>query len=125
VFTCTVGKKPSAAASYLHDVNEVKELLDALVKVSTRDQKYYSSVDLRNFQQDSLGVTNAFDRFDTTLAGNAGLKRPMSLGSLEAMSAIDTSLSSIGSDQKISANLGEYLGAIEDNGEDEDEPFFF
>lgn len=125
VFTCTVGKKPSAAANYLHDVNEVKELLDALVKVSTRDQKYYSSVDLRNFQQDSLGVKNAFDRFDTTLGGNVGLKRPMSLGSMDAMSTTDPSLSSIGSDQKISANLGEYLGAIEDNGEDEDEPFFF
>uniref|UniRef100_A0A7S1UMF2 Alpha,alpha-trehalose-phosphate synthase (UDP-forming) n=2 Tax=Grammatophora oceanica TaxID=210454 RepID=A0A7S1UMF2_9STRA len=45
-YTCTVGKKPSAAASYLHEVAEVQELLDSLVKMSTRDQKYYSSVDL-------------------------------------------------------------------------------
>lgn len=125
VFTCTVGKKPSAAKNYLHDVNEVKELLDALVKVSTRDQKYYSSVDLRNFQQENLGLKNAFDRFDNTLAGNAGLKRPVSMGSMEAMSASDPAARLRGADQKISANLGEYLGAIEDNGDDEDEPFFF
>lgn len=32
-FTCTVGKKPTAAASYLNDVAEVHELLEALNKV--------------------------------------------------------------------------------------------
>jgi trehalose 6-phosphate synthase/phosphatase len=56
VFTCTVGKKPSAAASYLHDVTEVQELLDALVKVSTRDQKYYSNIDLQTYAQEQ-GIT--------------------------------------------------------------------
>jgi Trehalose-phosphatase len=49
VFTCTVGKKPSAAASYLHDVDEVQELLESLVKVSTRDHRYYSAIDLRAY----------------------------------------------------------------------------
>jgi trehalose 6-phosphate synthase/phosphatase len=125
VFTCTVGKKPSAAANYLHDVNEVQELLEALVKVSTRDQKYYSSIDLRNFQQDNLGVANTFDRFDNTLAEASGMKRPMSMGSMEHLSALDPSESTTIGDNKISANLGEYLGAIEDGGEEEEEPFFF
>jgi trehalose 6-phosphate synthase/phosphatase len=40
VFT-TVGKKPSAAMNYLHDVNEMSELLESLVKVSTRDQRFF------------------------------------------------------------------------------------
>jgi len=47
MFTCTVGKKPSAAANYLHDVDEVEEFLDSLVKMSGRDKKFFSSIDLR------------------------------------------------------------------------------
>lgn len=125
VFTCTVGKKPSAAANYLHDVNEVQELLDALVKVSTRDQRYYSSIDLRNFQQENLGVVNAFDRFDNTLSGTSGMKRPMSMGNMEQMISQEPSDTSSMAENRISANLGEYLGAIEDGGEEDDEPFFF
>lgn len=57
VFTVTVGKKPSAAANYLHDVDEVQELLESLAKVSTRDQKYYSSIDLsRASSEDQLSA---------------------------------------------------------------------
>jgi trehalose 6-phosphate synthase/phosphatase len=52
VFTCTVGKKPSAAANYLHDVDEAQELLESLVKVSTRGHRFYSSIDLRNISSD-------------------------------------------------------------------------
>lgn len=50
VFTCTVGKKPSAAATYLHDVEEAQELLESLVKVSTRERNFTSAVDLVNYQ---------------------------------------------------------------------------
>ena len=63
VFTCTVGKKPSAAASYLHDVDEAQELLESLVKVSTRDHRFYSSIDL------------------TSIAGSTSLKSSQPLGS--------------------------------------------
>jgi trehalose 6-phosphate synthase/phosphatase len=49
VFTCTIGKKPSAAANYLHDVDEVQELLDSLVKLSARELRHFSSADLRSF----------------------------------------------------------------------------
>jgi len=47
-FTVTVGKKPSAAKNYVHDVDEVQELLESLSKISARGQAYYSSIDLRN-----------------------------------------------------------------------------
>jgi len=46
VFTCTVGKKPSAAANYLQDPSEVEELLQALVKVSKNPNASKSMLDL-------------------------------------------------------------------------------
>lgn len=126
VFTCTVGKKPSAAANYLNDVTEVQELLDALVKVSTRDHKYYSSVDLRNYAQEQLGFSNALNRFDNALM-STGTPMPKSM-SLDQLSTVDPSERKVQSERlssTVSSNLGEYLGAIQDGDVDEDEPFFF
>lgn len=121
VFTCTVGKKPSAAANYLHDVGEVQELLDALLKVSTRDQKFYSSIDLTNFAHDRNMVGNALNSFkDTaTISTGMGMAKSMSLDQLSGAEPVEKT------EEKISANLEEYLGAIEDGDADEDEPFFF
>lgn len=122
VFTCTVGKKPSAAANYLRDVTEVQELLDALKKAASRDQKYYSSVNLRDVvPQENLTVLNAMDRFDSTLAGST-MKRPSSMGNMNAMYAMDPAITTA-PDQKVSANLGEYLGGFHD-AEEEDDIFF-
>lgn len=45
-FTATVGKKPSEAESFLNDVDEVAELLKSLTKISTREKRFFSSVDL-------------------------------------------------------------------------------
>jgi len=45
-FTCTIGKKPSAAANYLQDVSEVQELLQALVRVSKNPNASKSMMDL-------------------------------------------------------------------------------
>lgn len=56
VFTCTVGKKPSAAAHYVNDVDEAQELLESLVKISTRDRRHYSSVDLASISKSPQGV---------------------------------------------------------------------
>lgn len=50
-FTVTVGKKPSAAANYVQDVEEVQELLESLVKISTRGHTSASAVDLRNIPE--------------------------------------------------------------------------
>ena len=120
VFTCTVGKKPSAAASYLHEVGEVQELMNSLVKVSTRDHKFYSSADLTSYSS-----RNPAKSFST----------PRSSGSFDASLTKSRSLSEIGSgtggddsrtEVKISTSLKGYLGlgAIQD-GEDEDEEAFY
>lgn len=122
VFTCTVGKKPSAAANYLHDVNEVQELLDALVKVSTRDQRYYSSIDLRLVAQENIGLSNTLDRFDDTLATASGLKKATSVGSLDHIGAFDPA-QNVAEPQQVSKNIMEFIGGMEDD--DEDEAFFF
>jgi len=122
MFTCTIGKKPSAAANYLHDVTEVQELLDALRKAASRDQKYYSSVNLRDFPQENLAVRNARDRFDNTLLAGNTMKRPSSMGSMDAMYAADPVIAAA-PDQRVSANLGEYLGGFHD-AEEEDDIFF-
>ena len=45
-YSVTVGKKPSAAASYVDDVPGVLEMLSTLVRSSQRDPKYLSSIDL-------------------------------------------------------------------------------
>ena len=42
----TVGKKPSLAQSYVDDPNAVLDLLLNLVKMSQRDKRFFSSVDL-------------------------------------------------------------------------------
>merc|ERR1719223_2495128 len=38
-FTCTVGQKPSAAKFFLHDVDEVSELITSLASVHRRKTK--------------------------------------------------------------------------------------
>ena len=123
VFTCTVGKKPSAAANYLHDVSEVQELLDALLKVSTRDQKYYSSIDLRNYAQEQLGFSNNMNRFDSATV-STGMQLPKSM-SLDQLAEADPAERK--EEDKTSGNWGDYFGAIEDGGgaEDEEDPGFF
>jgi trehalose 6-phosphate synthase/phosphatase len=127
VFTCTVGKKPSAAANYLHDVGEVQELLEALVKVSTRDQKYYSSIDLRNFAQEQLsGGGGNLIRASTTGGNNTmhidgatfgtGMAKSLSLGEMAGVTTPQN---------RVSANLGEFLGGMDDDTDDDDDDAFF
>ena len=45
-WSVTVGKKPSLAQSYVDDPNAVLDLLLNLVKLSQRDKRFFSSVDL-------------------------------------------------------------------------------
>jgi len=132
VHTCTVGKKPSAAATYLHEVHEVQELFESLVKVSTRDQKFYSSVDLTSYSSNKQeGTLELAKNFSLTLAGDGlggsnlggGSVLPKSRSLTEMMSAANTGeVRKV----KISSNLNEYLGLgmIEDDDDDE-EAFFF
>ncbi len=129
-FTCTVGKKPSAAANYLHDVEEVQDFLDTLVKVSTRNDRFYSAVNLREL--DSAGQqqflwpnpmttpaiqSNVLGDLGTTL--NTGVSRSISMGNFHVTSEFKKP-----EPPKVSANLTEFLGIIEDDDEDEDAVFF-
>jgi len=56
MFTCTVGKKPSAAKNYLDDIEDVNELLDALIRIVQRMHQFASMADLR-----SLSITSNQD----------------------------------------------------------------
>ena len=115
VFTCTVGKKPSAAASYLHEVGEVQELIESLVKVSTRDQKFNSSVDLPSIVGDLKPSTMFLP----------GPKRSISFSHMP-LPTVKTPRST---SSTISSSLKAYFENLDDNGdkkiEDDDDNLFF
>ena len=111
-FTCTVGKKPSAAANYVNDVDDVHELLESLVKVSTRENVhsgFHSVVDLKSIGGKSTALP---------------LKPVFSMAELRGShhSSRDEPLRA--SQAKVSINLTQFLGAIE-NSDDEEEDIFF
>lgn len=125
VFTATVGKKPSAAANYLHDVDEAQELFDSLVKVSTRDHRFYSAVDLRSYageleQNRSSVMVPAQGADEKTL----GMQKSMSLDHISNEEEEEPPKMPT---QEISTSLRDYLrldlGTIESD--DDDEAFFF
>jgi len=126
VFTCTVGKKPSAAATYLRDVDEVQELMNALNKVSAREQRHFSSIDLRSFAPGGISPAPKGPRSLSEGTGSS-MNRSMSLGQ---MAPTGRSSTSAVPRQQVSNSLREYMdknmGIIEDDGgSDEDEAVFF
>jgi trehalose 6-phosphate synthase/phosphatase len=130
VFTATVGKKPSAAANYLHDVDEVQELMESLVKVSTRDQRYYSSVDLRSYTTTQLSSFGSLTLTQPDPALTLSSKVP-ELGSLPKSLSLGHQMHDIlpfdtfrRSSLTVSTNLNDFLSPIEDADEEEDAVFF-
>jgi trehalose 6-phosphate synthase/phosphatase len=123
VFTCTVGKKPSAAASYLNEVGEVQELIESLVKVSTRDHKFYSSVDLTSFGSKSRNPSEGLKLTSNIEIMNTGLTKSRSLSQMSSSSIPSRA------EVKVSNSLSAYLGmnSIDDDTaeEDDDDAFFF
>lgn len=115
VFTTTVGKKPSAAATYIHDVDEVQELLESLVKISTRERAFTSAADLTSYASSQMAVPTSFQRPLATQDDN-GLSKSTSLDQMHLPQ---------GSPLTVSGNLNDYLrlGTIEDD--DDEEAFFF
>jgi len=105
IFTCTVGKKPSAASNYLQDVSEVEELLQALVKVSKNPNASKSMLDLMM----EAPVLPPADF-------NLNALRPLS-SSVSAYGGMMT-----GSKNHVSGSLGDFLGGIDDA---EEEDMFF
>ena len=101
-FTCTVGKKPSAAANYLQDVNEVEELLEALVKVSKNPNASKSMMDLMM----------------ESAAAEAVLP-PMDMTAQAQVSAIDTTAATGKRDSAfMPGSIGDYFDGIDDEEED-------
>lgn len=127
-FTTTVGKKPSAAANYVHDVDEVQEFLDGLVKVGARVQKFNSSIDLREIGKAPILVGSVLQNFSTgsnkfslrDSVNDASGKGSSSGAMLRSSVSMGNFLSA--EPAKISANLNEFLGTIED---EEDEENYF
>lgn len=136
VFTCTIGKKPSAAANYLHDVDEVQELLDSLVKLSTRELRHFSSADLRSFgsstdspspfgpgfTQSERPVTGYFPASDHENTTWLGLPKSMSFGMLNQAAAAGEPLAeSVPMEHPVavSTNLNEFMETIDYEGEED------
>jgi trehalose 6-phosphate synthase/phosphatase len=137
VFTCTIGKKPSAAANYLHDVEEVQELLDSLVKLSARELRHFSSADLRSFshsetssssfglhpppaftqsERPGIGYFPASDHENTTWLG---LPKSMSFGMLNQAAAAEPLSEHAEHPATVSTTLNEFMETIDYEGEED------
>jgi trehalose 6-phosphate synthase/phosphatase len=126
VFTSTIGKKPSAAANYLHDVDEVQELLDSLVKLSSRELRHFSSTDLRSistefgpndkFSQSERPVRNFFPSSDNENTTWLGLPKSMSFGMLNINKTPEALHSS---EVAVSSTLNEFMETIDYDGDEE------
>ena len=147
LFTCTVGKKPSAAKYFVNDVEAVVELLEACTKVSTTSNRNLSMNDLRAFDvaksSSSGGLARALLDRDMilpphellTLEEEEGgapesmmkLKLPSSTSSLSkskysmSMSALSSAAGTMA--PTTSSTLEQYFSNIEEE-EDEDGIFF-
>jgi len=115
-FTTTVGKKPSAAATYVHDVDEVQELLDSLVKISARERAFTSAADLTSYASSQIPTPTGFVR---------SLTEDETMSPLPKSTSLDQMALPKGQPVSVSATLNDFLrlGTIEDD--DDDEAFFF
>jgi trehalose 6-phosphate synthase/phosphatase len=133
VFTCTVGKKPSAAATYLHDVNEAEELLESLVKVSARDRQFNSATDLRSMTplespNRSSSTSDSRDAFGSSIDTlSSGISKSMSLSQMKSPKKKTFGGMEMSDEIRVSSNLSEYMrmGTIEDDEDEDDDAVFF
>lgn len=119
VFTTTVGKKPSAAANYLHDVEEVEELLESLLKVSTREKSSASAIDLTAYDGKSNMSPSFFQQPQNLSwgASSAGMAKSISVDQMSSLEHARKHTQSLPT-----RNFSEFfnnLGTIEDDDEDE------
>ena len=138
-FTSTVGKKPSAAESFLNDVDEVYELLSSLTKISTRERKYFSSVDLPSMEKgEREGVPEVKNEGGATLTNtemflqnmsasqnsqtiSAGLTRSVSMGNFGSKPRA----SSLFEQKAVPTTLQSFMTNLATTDEDADEENFF
>lgn len=108
-FTSTVGKKPSAAANYVDDVDNVHELLESLVKVTTREtvqSRVHSAADLQSLAESKP---------------NPGLKP---VASMLDFHSFPVKSSRPRRERQVSSSLLDFLGAIDQTEEEEEDIFF-
>jgi len=103
-FTCTVGKKPSAAANYLQDVHEVEELLQALVKVSKNPNASKSMLDLM--------------MMSAAAEAEAAAALPSMIGDQSSNAANPLQDARGSSGAFVPGSIGDYLDGIDDEEED-------
>jgi trehalose 6-phosphate synthase/phosphatase len=128
-FGVTVGKKPTAAMSYVDDSAAVLELLNTLTKSSQRDKRYFSSVDLAaklpgnpdgmrtsNHRSTPPSLMRAASDSDLSRANPEGLREfnPSFTASImpKVTSVVDISMT-------------EYLTKIDEGEDDENDGIFF
>eukprot|EP00752_Nemacystus_decipiens_P007782 g6950.t1 len=91
-FTCTVGKKPSQAGTYVNDMDEVLELLRGLVKVSSSVSRNYSTSHLSDMRGRGGGSANYDDlsfisaQFHAEASGGLDSSGQASMGGQGALS---------------------------------------
>ena len=139
-FTSTVGKKPSAAESFLNDVDEVYELLSSFTKISTRERQYFSSVDLPSMEKggERGGAAEAKNEGGVTLTNtemflqnmsasqnsqtiSAGLTRSVSMGNFGSKPRA----ASLFEQKAVPTTLQSFMTNLASHDEDEDEENFF
>jgi len=112
-YTCTVGKKPSAAENYLDEVEDVHELLECLIKVTTIHKKQYQSfADFRMLNIHGSGSPGA---------KNSDMMRS-SLPFLRSTSMINFNPSP---KIEVSQSLQAYIGNVEQPEDDDDDDALF
>ena len=143
-YTCTVGKKPSEAANFLNDVDEVHELILSLNKISTRERKFYSSADLTSMRSGAGGsppkqgqanleipphLQAQFEKLSglglsaTTQTISAGITRSLSMNSMtNKAEAGHRGMPSWADGRKVSTTLKDFLQGV---AEEDDEPMEF
>eukprot|EP00584_Thalassiosira_punctigera_P006186 CAMPEP_0172526174 /NCGR_PEP_ID=MMETSP1067-20121228/1140_1 /TAXON_ID=265564 ORGANISM="Thalassiosira punctigera, Strain Tpunct2005C2" /NCGR_SAMPLE_ID=MMETSP1067 /ASSEMBLY_ACC=CAM_ASM_000444 /LENGTH=1201 /DNA_ID=CAMNT_0013309623 /DNA_START=51 /DNA_END=3656 /DNA_ORIENTATION=- len=122
-FTSTVGKKPSAAANYLNDVEDVQELLESLVKVTTREtvhSGYYSVVDLKKMEAPA-SPTPLVPLAVSTYDAKSSWQRSLSMGQLHIPANPEAEQTN---ETGANANWDDYLGTMNEGEEDEEDIFF-
>ena len=124
--------QPSAASSFLNDVEEVQELLNSLTKLSARERKYFSSVDLHSLGNSTTN-SNKPSNLDSMLESlpksantetiSAGMTRSVSMGNFGSQSKpLNSIFGGSAKTTTVSTSLNQFLS---NSMEEEEEDNFF
>jgi len=114
-YTCTVGKKPSAAKYFLNEVGNVHELLECLIKVSTRVSKQYQS--FADFRMLNINGPASPGTKNDNEGGGGLFLRSLSMCKISPTEPLPQI--------EVSQSLHAYMGNVEQPQEEEDEDALF